>query len=433
MKNRFLWASAVALTVTVGSQVQTLGLTNGFIVLTSRTAADALYRQISSSTLYDADDFKGPGVFSPGDAAMATLLQDYGYSTRLVPEWLLSVALVDPQGLYAGILPAYFTPAGEAPDWVYGGAGGPTKIADTNNDYSAQLVIISGSGSSFDMPPPNTRGIPIIMGEHSCLGDNVLNGNSSIYMYGLKDSGDQTFTAAQTPGDIQYMKVVAPDHPIMQGIPLDAQGRVKIWRDPYPEENAHIPAGGKVNYLPSWLRITTNTTTVVAAGTQIIGLRADNENQVVFAVNPKGGALYDGTGGGNPAPADFNANHGNLVHFFVNERGSGDARRAFCHLTDIAKVIFIRTCKWAMVEELQPYQGLKLIQVSKLSGSQIQLDWAGSATKNYKILGTTDLLSRPEYWQTVAQDIKGLDGTVTAKLDISAAPQYAFLRVAPMP
>jgi len=116
MKNRFLWASAVALAATVGFQVQTLGLTNGFIVITSRTAADALYRQISSSTLYDSDDFKGPGVVSPGDVAMATLLQDYGYSTRVVPEWLLSTSLVDPQGIYSASLPAYFGPPSEAPD-----------------------------------------------------------------------------------------------------------------------------------------------------------------------------------------------------------------------------------------------------------------------------------------------------------------------------
>jgi hypothetical protein len=437
MKNRFLWASAAALAVTVGSQVQTLGLTNGFIVLSSRTASDALYRQISSSTLYDADDFKGPGVVSPGDAAMAALLQDYGYSTRLVPEWLLSTALIDPQGVYSGVLPAYFYPTGEAPDWIYGGAGGPTKTGDTNNNFSAQLVIVSGSGSSFDMPPPNTRGIPIIMGEHSCVGDVPLNGHSSIYMYGLKDSSDATFTAAQTPGDIQYMKVLAPTHPIMQGIPLDAQGRVKIWRDPYPEENAHVPTGGKINYLPSWLRvnIAPSATTVVAAGTQIIGVRADNLNHVVFAVNPVGGALYDGTGGGNPAPADFN---GNLVHFFVNERGSGDSRRAFCHLTDIGKVIFIRTCKWAMGETLTPYVPLGLIQTTLVSPNKIKLEWTGAATKSYKVLGTANLLGAGDFsnWQTVVQDIAGVDpgvGPTSVKLDISNGPQYAFLRVTPVP
>lgn len=438
MNNRFLWASAVALAATVGSQVQTLGLTNGFVVITSRSASDALYRQISSSTMYDADDFKGPGVISPGDVAMAELLQDYGYSTRVVPEWLLSTTLVDPQGVYSTALPQYFGPPSEAPDWICGGAGGPTKTSDTNEAYSAQLVFISGSGSSFDMPPPNTRGIPIIMGEHSCVADAVRNQPSSLYMYDMGGTGSNTGDSSSTtyPADpyTLYMKVTAAGkaHPILQGIPLDAQDRVKIWRDPYPEENAHVPAGGKPNWRYSWLRVNLGAPTIVPAGTTVLGLQASDVNYAVFAVTTNGGPIAPIGDGRHPWFGRTTA-PSHLVHFFCNERGSGDSRRAFNNLTDIGKVIFIRTCKWAMGETLPPYQGLGLIRVSKLNGSQIQLEWTGTATKNYKILGTTDLFSKPWYWQTVAEDIKGLDGTVTAKLDFSAAPQYAFLRVTPVP
>jgi hypothetical protein len=124
-----------------------------------------------------------------------------------------------------------------------------------------------------------------------------------------------------------------------------------------------------------------------------------------------------------------------LVHLFVNERGSGESRRAFNCLTDLGKVIFIRTCKWAMGESLQPYQGLGYIQVSKLSGSQIQLAWTGTSTKNYKIIGSTSLLTPTRDWQTVAQDVPGVDAPslTIAKLDISTAPQYAFLSVTPVP
>ena len=43
------------------------------------------------------------------------------------------------------------------------------------------------------------------------------------------------------------MKVLLPNHPIMQGIPLDAQNRVKIWRDPYPDENAHVLASAQIS------------------------------------------------------------------------------------------------------------------------------------------------------------------------------------------
>jgi hypothetical protein len=416
MKNRLVSAGALALAVTVTFQFETKGqVTNGVIVISTRTAVDALYRQISSSTLYDADDYKGPGIFSPGDAAMAILLQDHGYVTRMVPEWLLRPDAIDPSGVYIGLSPEYY----------YGGGGGPSRPNDTNNLFSAALVIISGSGSSADMPPPNTNGIPIMMGEHSCLGDQTLSGNSSLYMYGNKTSGNQT-SSGTGPG--QYMVVVATNHPIVQGIPLDSQGRVKIWRDPYPEEDAHLPATGepKVNYKYSWTWVDITTSTI-APGTVVIGLQGDNTNRAVFAVNPTGGELY------NTAPDP--TNHGNYVHFFVNEHGSGDSRRAFNALTDIGRVIFIRTCKWAMGETLTPYQPLGLIRVSQVGTQLIQLEWDGTATKNYKIVGTRNLFGPANFsnWQTVAEDIPGSNGTVSAKLEISDGSHYAFLRVMPVP
>ena len=412
MKNQIAWTSALALAMTFTSQLVCPALTNGVVVITTRTASDALYRQISSSTLYDSDDFKGPGAFSPGDAAMAELLQDHGYVTRLVPEWLLRPDAVDPHGTYNGLSPEYY----------YGGGGGPSRPADTNDLYAASLVIVSGSGSSADMPPPNTNGIPLIMGEHSCLGDNVLSGNSSIYMYAQKTSGNQAGTAL---GAAQYMVVLAPNHPIMQGIPLDSQGRVKIWRDPYPEENAHLPTGGapKIHYRYSWCWVGI-TNSIVAPGTTLIGVQGDDTNHAVFAVSPKGAEL-----------SNAETNHPNYVHFFVNEHGSGDARRAFNNLTDLGKVIFIRTCKWAMGETLTPYQPLGLIRISKISNSRIQLSWEGVASKNYKILGTRNLFGsdNPSNWQTVAEDILGTNGTITTTFDLSGVTEYAFLRVKPVP
>ena len=134
-------------------------------------------------------------------------------------------------------------------DYIYGGGGGPTKPADTNDLYSAQLVILSGSGSGGDFPEPNTNGIAIMAGDHTIIGDRANKG--SLFMYG--NSG-----ASNADGNNNYRRPGAypvhegpasQTHPIMQGIPLDAQGRVKIFRDRYPEENAHVPTGGKVNYM----------------------------------------------------------------------------------------------------------------------------------------------------------------------------------------
>ena len=273
------------------------------------------------------------------------------------------------------------------------------------------------------MPPPNTNGIPIIMGEHSCLGDSKP--PCDLFMYGNKANNSNN-QASTNQGPLQYMIVVNTNHPIMQGIPVDSQNRVKIWRDPYPEEDfVHTPAGAKLNYRYSWQYVDISAgKATVAPGTIVLGVEGDNTNRVVFAVTPAGGELSNG-----------NTNHANYVHLFVNEHGSGDSRRAFNALTDIGRVIFIRTCKWAMGETLAPYQPLGLIRVSLIAPQQIQLEWDGTATKNYKVLGIHDLSNASSIanWQTVAQDIPGTNGTVTAKFDISGAVQYAFLRVVPVP
>src|SRR5947208_16474315 len=116
MKNRLVWPIALALAVLVAPPIETKALTNGCIVITTRTASDALWRQISSSTLWDADDFMGPGTISPGDAAMQALLQDYGYITRVIPEWLLrydagptiAVGGFDPAGTYGNASPDFY-------------------------------------------------------------------------------------------------------------------------------------------------------------------------------------------------------------------------------------------------------------------------------------------------------------------------------------
>lgn len=428
MKNRFGMAAALAVTLFASCSAQSQTLTNGVIVISTRSGSDALYRQISSSALYDADDIQGPGAFSPGDAAMATLLQDHGYVTRLVPEWLLRWDASDPSGVYSAYIPD--------PTFWYGGGGGPTKPADTNANAAAQLVIVSGSGSSSDMPPPNTNGIPIIMGEHSCLGDVSLSGQSSIFMYGNKtgNSGNDTGTSA---GPDQYMLVLQPNHPIMQGIPLDSQGRVKIWRDPYPEENAHLPTGEtKLNYKYSWTAVDIGPgKATVPAGTTVLGVRFAVTNRAVFAVTEAGGALADTTV--VPGPWNgYTTAPSRLVHLFVNEHGSGDARRAFNALTDLGRVIFVRACKWAMGEKLAPYQPLGLIRVSQVNATQIQLSWQGLAEKNYKIVGSKTLITADNsHWETVAEDIAGVasPGLTTAKLDISGGPPYAFLRVMPVP
>ena len=441
MKHMSPWAGVLALAVFGLLQSETkaaytnsdgIVITNGVVLITTRTAVDAFWRQQSSSSLWDADDAKGPGSISPGDAAMGELLGDFGYTVRTVPEEVLHYVNVN---------------GATATDWVgnpinplnyYQGGGGPSS-GTSNVLWSAMLVIMSCSGSSADMAPPNTNAIPIIAGENAVLGDStagVPSSHSELFFYGTGNATKNTSNKTSPSVDGLYMTVVNTNHPIMQGIPLDSQGRVQIFRAPYPEESLYNAPGGKPNYEISWTCSDCSPgKSIPAPGLTILGRLSSNTNQVVFAVMDAGGALAD-------TSQDLSSpwyNHvyapARMVHFFVNEDGSGGIRRAFNALTDIGRVIFVRTCKWAMSEPLTPYQPLGVIRVSQLNSQQIQLMWDGDTSKNYKILGTTDLLgiNSPANWQTLVQDIPGSNGVVSVNLDISSGPRYAFLRVKPVP
>jgi hypothetical protein len=302
--------------------------------------------------------------------------------------------------------------------YINGGPGVGGSAPDALN-LTAMLIINSGSSASTDVPPPSTNAsgvyIPIIMGEHSCLA-NRDGKPGNIFLY----TGDNSIDVKNPVGG-QYMKVIAPTHPIMQGIPLESQGRVKIFRDPYPEENSHVPPGGWPNYQYAWTTIDASS---AAPGTTVIGLLDSNQTKAVFAVGDKGG--INGLGITNAS---------RLVHFWVNEQGSGNARRCFNNMTDLGKIIFIRTVKWAIGEPLTPYRGLGIIRVSRVAPQQIRIAWDGSSKYNYKLVGTADLSKASDLsqWQTIAQDITGVDGEVSTTLDISSAVQVAFLRVKQMP
>src|SRR5690242_18240042 len=104
MKHRLVRDSALMIAIAVLSQREMkaaytnadgLIITNGVVLITTRTAIDAFWRQQSTSSLWDGDDAAGPGVFSPGDAQMGELLEDNGYSVRIVPERALWWSTVD--------------------------------------------------------------------------------------------------------------------------------------------------------------------------------------------------------------------------------------------------------------------------------------------------------------------------------------------------
>jgi hypothetical protein len=454
MRNQFAWAGALALAIGALSQVETKAaytntwgavIDKGTIIVTTRAAYDGhFFMMSSSSSLCDMDDNKGPGV-TPGDAAMVELLQDNGYSPKLIPDKALHIYMwqvtsnnpcLDVKGNQ------------ENPTLYYDGSVGPAGgTAAWDYTLSAMLVVVSGSGSSADCIPPNTYGVPIVIGEHSDLGSSdtgIPDGHGMHFLYNHKDSsGNDT----RTTGAYQYMKVMAPSHPIFQGIPLvslpaiganpadPTLAYIKIIRDPYPNEDAHVNAAGNKNYMPSttWVDISSGHG-VPAPGLIVLGVMADNTNKVIFACMDQGGTLGDTTK--DPVSPWYNVTTSptRLVQFFVCENGSNKSRRCFNALSVWGRILFVRCCQWAMWDPaLQPYVGLGIIDVSQVSPSNIRLSWTGSSQYNYRIYGSSSITS--PNWLPIADSIpnNGNGVKVSRTLNISAATQPAFLRVATLP
>lgn len=355
--------------------------TNGVILISTR------YQQDTQFSQEFVTDEKGPGMATPGDVAMASLLADHGYTPRLVLDRLLGAGA---------------SAIGQDPTSI---------LKPVNPAFSPVLAIMSGSGASADTPPP-PEGVPVMMGEHVCLGANTARAGS-IFLYKGTSSTDPN--DASTPPATKYMKVVNPDHPIMKGIPLDAQGRVKIFREPYPAEESHVPEGGKKNFEYRWC---TQTAADAAAGTTILGVLDGDEAKTCFAVADVGGML------GNDQAAKVR-----LVHLFLNENGSGGSRRVFNALTEMGRVLFVRAAKWALGEELQPYRSFRILDATPAGAQAVKLRWEGSPQQSYSIQASDDLRN----WSTVLEGVAGANGEVNRTLDLSAVTAPLYFRVGALP
>jgi hypothetical protein len=150
----------------------------------------------------------------------------------------------------------------------------------------------------------------------------------------------------------------------------------------------------------------------------VLGVLDGAEDRACFAVADVGGMNAGGTTVSN-----------RLVHMFLNEQGSGGARRVFLALTDLGRTIFVRAAKWGMGETLAPYSSFRITEVSPAGAQRVRLSWESSARHNYKIQATTDFGS----WQTVIDDLVGADGVLSRTLDTGAAPETLFLRVRRVP
>jgi len=144
-----------------------------------------------------------------------------------------------------------------------------------------------------------------------------------------------------------------------------------------------------------------------------------------------GGVLGDTTQDPDSPRYNYTTSPVRMVHFFVNEQGSSNARRCFNALSAWGRLLFVRACKWAMSENLAPHQGLGIIDIGLVSPNVIKLGWTGSIHNNYRIDGTTDFVN----WVPIVDSItnNGDMVRVTRSLNIASGPQAAFMRVAALP
>ena len=253
---------------------------------------------------------------APGDVAMQILLQDNGFSARVVPDTLF-----------------------------YETFGDSFANTETGDEVNVDLVILSGSSGSSDVPdvaPLFEKGIPIMMGEHVCLAERT-DRPGSIKMY----MGNDSHTDLRT-SDIRMIKIVNKEHPITQGIETDADGWVQVFRDPYPNEGVFE---GWVGTEPGQIvamgglyenRVCLGQVSLKADGTEILAeidpaLASSPDMVACLAVLDQGAALADGT-----------ASNSRLVHWITNEEGSGGPHRNFLALNKTGRELFVRACRWAM-------------------------------------------------------------------------------------
>lgn len=275
-------------------------------------------KHVSISTRYageylDDSTTQGP---APGDIAMQILLQDNGISARVVPD-----------------------------KTFYDLAADTYVLTTTGEDRNIDMAILSGSSGSGDVPdvaPLFAKGIPIMMGEHVCLAEEVKPGSIKMYM-GTSEAHKDLLS-----NDLRKVKLVNKDHPITKGIKTDAEGWVQIFRDPFPNEGffkAWEATTPKDNVALEGLyqnRVALGLKTAAAEGTVILAeipaeLAPAEDMVSCFAVLDKGAKLADGT-----------VSKSRLVHWMTNEEGSGGPHRNFLALNAVGRTLFVRACQWAM-------------------------------------------------------------------------------------
>ncbi|MEW6235456.1 MAG: hypothetical protein AB1656_08735 [Candidatus Omnitrophota bacterium] len=265
-------------------------------------------------------DFDIMPFFSMDDEILRFKLERWGFFAILMPDYVTQSVM---NGGDKGNLgyETYINPG----DYMF------EQNTDPHNflkDNGFDLVYITGTCWSSTAPPVKNSGVPIIQGEHSCLGQR--NKIGSLGMFFGERSNDHSGC------DTLVLTDAGKAHPLMSGLPAE----IKIFGNgpsPDPPANPGSVWAGISNHIDD-----------AAPGTKVLAVWQDAPEQAAITVVDEGGELADGS----KAKARM------LMMFWTGSvRPSNGAElppiwtNVIDYLTDDGKNLNLRCVLWALGED----------------------------------------------------------------------------------
>jgi hypothetical protein len=216
-------------------------------------------------------DFDVMPHFSMDDENLRRLVDSWGYYSVLMVDYVVQLMLNN------GEVP--FPPGDDADYSLYVNDGLYMAQPNFFQDNGYELIWVTGTCWSSIAPPLKNVPIPVIQGEHVCLGSRSSK-IGSIFMFDGEQSGD---------------------HNGVDKIVLTAEGKAHPIMADFPDEIAVFgdgPNGPPQDPGQAWNGLH-DVVANAAEGTKVLAVWADNPEQAAVAVIEKDAKLADGT----PAPA----------------------------------------------------------------------------------------------------------------------------------
>lgn len=260
-------------------------------------------------------DFDVMHHFSMTDIMLGRMIDGWGYLSILMPDYVVQFMLNNGEDVEARGYDAYVNPG------VY------MMQPNFLQDDGYELVYVTGTCWSSIAPPLQNVPVPVIMGEHSCVGTRAKLG--SLGMFFGEASSDHRGV------DTIVLTEAGKTHELTAGLPDEIQ----VWGDG--------PEGPPENPSDCWDGLHDDVDSA-APGTTVLAVWADDETKAALAVVETGGELADGSNA--PARRVMPYCNGGKV------RPAGDAELppvwivTYDYMTPAGEDVMRRSVRWALGE-----------------------------------------------------------------------------------